>query len=76
VELKDCGLAGIEVDHHEHDAKARLELRAIAKELDLVFTGSSDYHGTRKKNYDLGCNTTELEQFEQLHIAPTLRSRP
>lgn len=65
-ELKAAGLAGIEVDHNDHDAAARASLRQIARELDLVPTGSSDYHGTGKIDFDLGCNTTEPRHYERL----------
>ena len=64
--LKAAGLAGIEVDHQEHDEAARDALRSIAVNLDLVVTGSSDYHGTRKNRNDLGSNTTAEDQFERL----------
>lgn len=57
-ELAAVGLAGIEVDHQEHDAGARRKLRVVARDLELIVTGSSDYHGTRKQNHELGCNTT------------------
>lgn len=64
--LVAAGLAGIEVDHNDHDAQARASLRRIARELDLVPTGSSDYHGTGKIDFELGCNTTDPEQYERL----------
>ncbi|CAN5157556.1 PHP domain-containing protein [soil metagenome] len=64
--LKAAGLAGIEVDHQDHDVRARHELRELAVELDLVATGSSDYHGSGKVGHDLGCNTTEPVQLERL----------
>lgn len=64
--LKDAGLIGIEVDHNDHDPEARASLRQIARELDFVQTGSSDYHGTGKVNFDLGCNTTPRDQYELL----------
>ena len=64
--LKDLGLAGIEVDHQDHDADMRARLRAIATDLDLVVTGSSDHHGLGKVDHDLGCNTTDPEQYERL----------
>ncbi len=64
--LRDAGLAGLEVDHQDHLPEARAELRAIAAELDLVATGSSDYHGTGKVDHDLGCNTTQRDQLERL----------
>ena len=64
--LKEDGLAGIEVDHQDHDEPTRDELRSIARNLDLVVTGSSDYHGEGKVDHDLGCNTTDPEQFFRL----------
>ncbi len=64
--LKEKGLAGIEVDHQDHPAEQRAQLRAIAAELDLVVTGSSDFHGTGKVDHDLGCNTTAPDQLERL----------
>ncbi len=64
--LRDRGLNGIEVDHQEHSVQARDALRAIARNLDLVITGSSDHHGTGKVNHDLGCNTTDPREYERL----------
>jgi predicted metal-dependent phosphoesterase TrpH len=64
--LKEIGLAGVEVDHQDHRPDLRARLRAIATELDLVITGSSDYHGTGKVDHDLGCNATDPEQYERL----------
>lgn len=64
--LKELGLAGLEVDHQDHSPARRAELRAIARDLDLLVTGSSDFHGAGKVDHDLGCNTTEPEQFERL----------
>jgi len=64
--LRDHGLAGVEVDHQDHDGPTRERLRGLARELDLVVTGSSDYHGTGKEGHDLGCNTTDPEQLERL----------
>ena len=66
AELRDLGLSGIEVDHQDHDAATRDRLRAIARNLGLVVTGSSDYHGTGKTDHDLGCNTTAPEEYERL----------
>ena len=68
-QLKSCGLLGIEVDHQEHDPSARHELRAIASALDLIATGSSDHHGTAKRDHDLGANTTASDQLTRLRQA-------
>jgi len=64
--LKETGLVGVEVDHQDHAPAQRAELRAIAAELDLVVTGSSDFHGTGKNDHELGCNTTAPDQLERL----------
>ena len=66
AELADLGLAGIEVDHQDHDEAARRDLRGIARNLGLVVTGSSDHHGTGKVGHDLGCNTTDPEEYARL----------
>lgn len=66
AELREVGLAGIEVDHQDHSASVREELRAIARDLDLVVTGSSDYHGLGKVDHDLGVNTTAPDELERL----------
>ena len=63
--LKDAGLNGIEVDHRDHSAEERLNLRNIAAELDLVITGSSDFHGSGKLNL-IGENVTSPEHWERL----------
>ncbi len=65
--LQDAGLDGIEVDHHDHGERARTELRAIATSLDLVVTGSSDYHGTGKSEaFRLGAHLTAPEELARL----------
>lgn len=66
-QLKARGLAGIEVDHPDHDADDRVALAAIARELDLAITGSSDHHGTGKtEEFALGVNTTHPAELEKL----------
>jgi len=64
--LAAAGLAGIEVDHQDHDPDDRARLRAIARNLGLVVTGSSDYHGLGKRDHDLGCNTTDPDDYARL----------
>ncbi|MFT4189351.1 MAG: PHP domain-containing protein [Aeromicrobium sp.] len=65
--LAEAGLDGIEVDHNDHDERARRGLRAVAADLDLVVTGSSDYHGTGKSAaFRLGANLTDPEQLARL----------
>jgi predicted metal-dependent phosphoesterase TrpH len=64
--LQHVGLAGIEVDHQDHDPATRELLRAMARDLGLIATGSSDYHGVGKIDHDLGCNTTDPGEYERL----------
>ena len=64
--LQEHGLAGIEVDHQDHDADQRRILRGIAGELGLLVTGSSDFHGAGKRDHDLGCNTTAPEVLAEI----------
>ncbi|WP_344056513.1 phosphatase, partial [Prauserella halophila] len=59
------GLTGVEVDHPNHDERTRGELRALGKDLGLVRTGSSDYHGTNK-SIRIGQEVTPPEEFDAL----------
>lgn len=65
AEMAEAGLDGIEVDHMDHDADARDRLRGLAKDLDLLVTGSSDYHGSRK-TVTLGAYTTDPEVYGEI----------
>ena len=59
-------LDGIEVDHNDHDPRTRAELRKVADRLGLLVTGSSDYHGTGKRDHGLGVNTTAPEVLAEI----------
>jgi 3',5'-nucleoside bisphosphate phosphatase len=63
--LAGAGLAGLEVDHPDHDEAERARLRAIAADLGLVTTGGSDDHGDLT-GHRLGVETTSPAAFEQL----------
>ncbi|MFD9647773.1 PHP domain-containing protein [Streptomyces sp. NPDC059082] len=63
--LADAGLDGVEVDHMDHDEATRARLRGLAKELGLLTTGSSDYHGSRK-TCRLGEYTTDPEIYGEI----------
>ena len=64
--VRDHKLDGLEVDHQDHDSDIRRRLRALAENLGLLATGSSDYHGTGKLDHDLGCNTTDPTVFTEM----------
>ena len=68
-----AGLVGIEVDHPDHDDRDRAEAAALARDLDLIPTGSSDYHG-RNKSSPLGARTTAPEAWERLLALPAARA--
>ena len=63
-----AGHREIEVDHPEQPPEVREGLRAVAAELGLLATGSSDFHGDRKP-VRLGECTTSPE------VLAALRSR-
>ncbi len=73
--LGEHGLVGVEVDHDDHDADTRRRLRALVRELGMVVTGSSDTHGAGKPGYDVGCNTTDPDEYERLLEAARVIAR-
>ena len=68
--MADAGLHGLEVDHVDHDEDAKAHLRGLASELDLLTTGSSDFHGTRK-TVRLGEHTTSPAALERIVATAT-----
>nr|MBX2853263.1 hypothetical protein [Phycisphaeraceae bacterium] len=46
--LADLGLDGIETQHSDHEPTDTKKLTALAERFDLLTTGGSDYHGSRK----------------------------
>ena len=69
AEMARVGLAGLEVDHPDHRPDVRLQLRELAGRLDLLVTGSSDFHGDNKPLLQLGAETTSPGQYEMLVAA-------
>ena len=53
-DLAALGLDGIEVVHSKHGPEERAAFSALARELDLVETGGSDFHGENKPDVALG----------------------
>jgi hypothetical protein len=70
VDLADAGLFGLEADHEDHSPDERAHVRALAEDLGLVVTGSSDFHGTHK-TVQLGAFTTAPEAYEKIVSAAT-----
>jgi 3',5'-nucleoside bisphosphate phosphatase len=52
-ELKDCGLEGMEVLYPKHTEEQTRDYFSLVKELKLLYTGGSDFHGNNKENTDL-----------------------
>jgi predicted metal-dependent phosphoesterase TrpH len=60
------GMAGLEVDHPDHDDTQRRMYRELAERLDLVPTGASDCHGHRYDPVRLGSESTDAARFAEL----------
>lgn len=70
ADLAGRGLAGIEVDHRDHAPADRDRLRGLARDLGLVVTGSSDYHG-ENKTIPIAAETTAPDQLDALLAGAT-----
>src|SRR5438270_24587 len=64
--MADAGMAGIEVDHPDQTPEQREHYRGLAKRLDLVVTGSTDFHGERTPDVLPGDERTDPSQFRAL----------
>ena len=71
-DLVIAGLDGIEVHHRDQNAAEQQVLIEIARELHLVTTGASDYHGTGKLN-SMAENTTHPAEWEALEARASAR---
>lgn len=70
ADMAAAGLVGLEVTHPDHDLADREHAAGLARELGLLGTGSSDYHGTNKTT-GIGACLTDPEIFERLLAMPT-----
>ncbi len=68
ADMAAAGLAGLEVDHVDHEKSVRAALADLAAHLGLAITGSSDFHGENKQ-VQLGAYTTSQPAYEQLMAA-------
>jgi len=71
--LKDFGLMGVEAYYPEHSSEFTRFLIECAKELGLLITGGSDFHGKNKPDIKLGKGFGNLnvpfECYEKLRIS-------
>lgn len=77
-QLIAAGLSGFELDHRENEKEKLPLFKELAKEFDLIVTGSSDYHGTGKPNR-IAENHTSPQMLERILAlasgsAPVLQS--
>jgi 3',5'-nucleoside bisphosphate phosphatase len=65
-----AGIAGLEVDHPDHDESDRAHAAGLARELGLIGTGSSDYHGSNKPTPLAAC-ATDPDAYAALVALPS-----
>jgi 3',5'-nucleoside bisphosphate phosphatase len=71
------GLDGLEASHPEHGPEMEAHYLELAGRLGLIWTGSSDCHGTLYDPVRLGMRTTPPEQLERLRSrAEAVRAAP
>lgn len=70
ADMARAGLFALEAHHPDHEEEQRDHALALASDLRLQVTGSSDYHGRGKSNR-LGQCTTSPETVEALLAEPT-----
>lgn len=66
--LKDIGLDGLEVYHSDHSLKITKDLKKISKDLSLLASGGSDYHGLNKKSVEIGLGRGNLKIPYKIYI--------
>jgi predicted metal-dependent phosphoesterase TrpH len=78
--FREAGLVGVEVDHPSHDADRRRMFGDVARLLDLVASGGSDFHGSVKPHIALGTGDGTIdvryETWERLCAARDRRAKP
>jgi 3',5'-nucleoside bisphosphate phosphatase len=72
--LKDAGLFGLEVRHSEHPPELQSYYWQLARELDLLPTGGSDFHGAIKPDIQLGSGRdgnvrVATQMWDEFHVA-------
>jgi predicted metal-dependent phosphoesterase TrpH len=64
--LANAGLDAVEVFHPDHDAFLVERYRSMARELSLLMTGGSDFHGDPSHGREPGAVSLPLIDFERL----------
>ncbi len=75
-QLKECGVDGVEVFHPDHPSETMQRFLARSRELSLLATGGSDFHGGKKNEGGaLGATILPREHWERLEDALARASR-
>lgn len=64
--LKEAGLGGVEVHYSTHTKPQTNQYLDLAKKLDLLVTGGSDFHGLTKPDIEVGIGRGGLKVSEKL----------
>ena len=74
--LRDAGLDAIEAYHSDHDDGTVQGYVAVARRLDLLVSGGSDFHGVPEHGLEPGASTLPREEWDKLsgHAAGRTRS--
>ena len=67
--LRDAGLDVIEVYHSDHDAAAVDRYGRLARELGLLVSGGSDFHGDPAHGFEPGRSALPAPEWERLSAA-------
>jgi len=71
--LIECGLDGIEVYHSNHTEDMRRKYLEIVKDLNLIYSGGSDYHGVNiKPDIELGYGINDNLHIKKLTLLDKL----
>lgn len=74
-QLRDAGLDALEAYHSDHDPATRDRYVSLARSLDLLVTGGSDYHGDPAHGLAPGTVTLPAQEWERLSTWPRRSSR-
>jgi 3',5'-nucleoside bisphosphate phosphatase len=64
--LKTAGLDGVEVHYSTHTARQTREYLSLAKQVNLLVTGGSDFHGVTKPDIEVGIGKGTLHVPDSL----------
>lgn len=64
--LKKAGLMGIEAVYSTYAPSEERYVKRLAAKYELLITGGSDFHGTNKRDIDLGCGRGHLFVPEEI----------